>query len=742
MKFDFYKSYRFKIVLSFLCVIFFTIISFLSYNYSNLKSRDLDNITDQIISLESAFSNNTKNFQSFLLYGYKSSDFYATKKELNIDRYIDNLLHQKVDLEKVIKKLTDNDIELEASFIESLAHNFSELITYSKLLKSKRFDLGYRDFGKIGKMRDVAHNIENDNLVARGDILQLRRSEKDFLLRSDSVYINNFNTLISKLALRHREDTVISQSLDNYKMLFNDMALLYFEIGNNNKGLYGKVFQYNEVVNNQINYIENIIKSEISSKNKNIERIVQFSFIFILIFIAGLIFYLSRILTTDLKRLQASIYRFINSDFKDHNTNNSKETSKILEVDFLFKAYTLLKENLLKNIDGLKMTIDELERTTAYKSSFLANMSHEIRTPLNGIISVVNLFNQTKLDEEQIELLEIADYSSSHLLGLINLILDYSKISAGKMGIENRVVNLDRDLNKLIKVFDFQATEKGIDLLYQYDSSEDASELVIGDSIRINQIIINLLNNAIKFTKEGYVSLNVIHKKVDEDSDTILFSVADTGIGIDEAKIDKIFQAFEQVDLSVTREYGGTGLGLTISNNLARLMNSELKYKANLEKGSCFYFTLVLKRASVNELPVDDTTLINKLPKIGASINVLIVDDNLMNQKVLGMMLKKFNINIEYACNGLEAIESFDNGDYHIIFMDIQMPILDGLEAAKKIKASEKFIQDPIPIIAVSASTYSDDISEAKKAGIDDFISKPIEVRKLHNLLIKYSLKQ
>ncbi len=739
VSFKFYKSYRFKIILSFLCIMSATIFLFAGYNYFDSKSKDLQQITNHIIDLKSNFSNNTKNLQSFLIHGYKTSKFYETKSEPNIDLYLKNLDKQEKDIEFTIKKLELNKIRLRPNLTYTLKKRFKALKNLANSLKITSYKLGFRDYGEIGKMRDIAHEIEFLNQIKKEHILQLRRHEKDFLLRLDSVYIDKFNTLNKQLIQQHKTDKKTVTLLNNYKTLFNSVANLNFKIVNSKNGIHPEILNTTKSINTQLSLIQSTTQNEIINKNKDISKFVQISFGLILILFIALIFYLSQLLTRDLKRLQASMHKFIASDFKEYDSNN--ETSKILEVNFLYKAYALLKESLLENIDDLKLTIGELERTTAYKSSFLANMSHEIRTPLNGIIGVINLLNQTNLNKKQIKLLEIADYSSSHLLGLINLILDYSKISAGKMNLETRVINLNEDLNKLTKIFKFQAKEKGLDLFYDYKTTSECSTFLYGDSIRINQIIINLLNNAIKFTQHGWVKIEVTQKQLNKTHDIVSFLVEDTGSGIDKEKSEKIFQAFEQEDLSTTRKFGGTGLGLTISSELATLMGGKLKLKSKKNEGTCFTLSLTLKRAGDDQVASNNNLLINKLPKPNETINVLIVDDNIMNQKVLGLMLKNFNLKIDYADNGLQAIDAYKKKDYSIIFMDIQMPILDGLEATEAIKSLDQYKTNPIPIIAVSASAYTDDRKKATNSGIDDFISKPIELKKLHNLLVKYSLK-
>ncbi len=744
MKFRFHKSYRFKIIVSFLSIIAVTILLFIAHSYFNKKTKDLQTVITNIYNLESNFSNNEKNFQSFLLYGYKSPSFYTTKKEKNIDTFINNISLNKNSLEYILNELKLNDLSLAHQTIEDLKNDFLHLDTLSKRIKTERLKLGYRNHGKIGAMRDVAHNIETLNLLPKRDILQLRRNEKDFLLRSDSIYINKFNNLISQLTLKNSHVEQTQKALNKYQTLFNEIAQIQFKIGNdisiNHSGLHEQILKTNQSILKHINDIETLTKKEIERKNLDTSSFVKISFGGILIFMTFFILYLSQALTRDLKRLQASIYKFIKSDFKEYDAIKNKEASNILEVDFLYKAYDLLKKNLLENIDGLKLTIEELERATAYKSSFLANMSHEIRTPLNGIIGILNLLNQSKLNDEQVELLDIANYSSSHLLGLINLILDYSKISAGKMELEKSSLNLNQDLNQLINIFKYQASEKNIELIYNFERSPEASEFIIGDSIRINQIVINLLNNAIKFTHKGWVKLDITQEKFDDTLDIFHVSVEDTGIGMNEEESKKIFQAFEQVDLSTTRKFGGTGLGLTISNELASLMDSELKFTTSLNTGSRFYFSLKLERESNEVTQLNSNILTNNLPKIRDTTSVLVVDDNAMNQKVMGLMLSKFNLSIDYANNGIEAIEQFNVNRYDMVFMDIQMPIMDGLDATKNIKKTEKFKSNPMPIVAVSASAYTDDRKKATLAGIDDFISKPIVIKKVQDLLIKYDI--
>ena len=737
MKINFFKSYRFKIIASFLTIIGLNFLIFLGYNWFINQNKGLQEITSKVYSLQSNVSNNNKYFQAFLINGYKSTSFHASKHEENIDTYIQNIQYQKQTLNQIFDRFENQNINIDDRFKTGLLRNFDIFSTLVNSYKDQSLKLGHRDFGLIGNMRQVAHQIEDSKSIPEVKILQLRRHEKDFLLRTDSIYIKKFNYLATELISSEKSASVIF-SLNEYKDIFNQVTRIQFALGSQKDGLYGQITAISKAINQKLETLERLALNHIDSRTHSASKFLKISALIILLLVAIIIVYLSGILTRDLKRLQHAMHRFIQSGFKD-NHNDIVEKSNIKEVEFLFKAYDLLKENLLKNIDGLEMTIEELERTTAYKSSFLANMSHEIRTPLNGIIGVINLIKQSNLNKKQLELLDIAEYSSSHLLGLINLILDYSKISAGKMELEETVMDVNSDLGKLVEIFKFQSAEKGIELYYDFQKNSESSN-VVGDPVRLNQIIINLLNNAIKFTKKGWVKLTVRQQEIDKDYDLFYFAVEDTGIGIDKNKSDKIFQAFEQVDLSTTRKYGGTGLGLTISYELASLMGGELQFQSTKTGGTCFFFTVRLKKDTNNLLIGQAHQLMHNLPKMGGPRKVLVVDDNEMNRKVLGLMLKKFNLDIAYANNGLEAVSLADREGYDMIFMDIQMPLMDGLEATQKIKATDKFRKRSYPIIAVSASAYTDDRKKASDCGIDDFISKPIEIKKLQDLLIKYSL--
>ncbi len=521
-------------------------------------------------------------------------------------------------------------------------------------------------------------------------------------------------------------------------------------------------------------------------------------------------------------------------------------------------------EELKKTHEALKKAKEDAEEANETKSRFLANMSHEIRTPLNGIMGMTDLTYMTDLSPQQRTYLEMTRYSSNILLNIINDILDYSKIEAGKLQLENNEFNLKDTIEKLTRLTSTRALQKNIEIILDIDKSTPS--YVIGDSMRLNQIMLNLLNNAIKFTEKGEITISVTQK--DQSSNHIEFCISDTGIGIASDKVDAMFEEFTQADSSITRKYGGTGLGLAISNQLIKAMGGDIKVESKLGCGSTFAFHIPFKHSNTKQIIKNFTSFSNKsvliveqnakirntlericfdiqidhvivssakeaLTAFSNDFNVIVIDlylekidglelskqlssikkehvpiillvspadmigdsllledlnifsqvikpilpsefisaihdalsqlkgkeklkkvvhnfvsfsdktvlvaeDGYINRKIIVELLQKLHVNILTADNGKRALDLFKNHPVDLVIMDIEMPVMDGLEAASRIKEVCIFQKRNVPIIAVTAYVLENEIQKCFVAGMDDYVCKPISLDMLYDKLVKY----
>ncbi len=372
------------------------------------------------------------------------------------------------------------------------------------------------------------------------------------------------------------------------------------------------------------------------------------------------------------------------------------------------------------------------EQSAKVKSEFLATMSHEIRTPMNGIIGLLHVLKETKLDELQKDFTNKILFSANELLRILNDILDFSKIEAGKLQMESTIFTIEQICQEMQVLFSENFKEKNI--IFNMTENDFNKTLIIGDSLRFKQVLLNLIGNAIKFTSDGYINLNINKIKQNNTHITYQFEIKDTGIGISQKHIKELFVPFMQADSSITRKYGGTGLGLPICKSIVNMMGGEIWVKSEPHKGSSFFFTSTFEISNnlceITSIvsPNNDTLEISK-----KSWNILVVEDNNINQLVVKELLKKIGHSIDIAQNGKIAIEMIQKNNYDAIIMDIQMPVMDGLEATKIIRANPKY--KDLPIIGLSAHATNKDREKSMQYGMNEQITKPILPEVLYETL-------
>jgi signal transduction histidine kinase/CheY-like chemotaxis protein len=704
------------------------------YLFIERKVDHLNNFTYKSYQASEKFSSNIRNFQNFLLFGFKDVEFYTNHRQKDLDLYILNLEKQSKEINLILKESKDLNIGTNQS-IGQLSKELQKLYIIINQFKRIALIRGFKDYGVEGKMRAKAHFLEKHSALNKITVLQFRRHEKDYLLRIDDAYIKKFNALYDSIIKDKNIDAATLKVLLEYKNNFEKLAVLSSRLGDSrNKGLYGDI--------NKINHrIENSFVQIIHNNGKRIAELKETLFYFqigqsLLMALITLLLstYISKYFTNDIKLLTIDISNYIKSNFRE-TTSNLNHKSSIKEVDFLLNSYRLLKEKLSVNILNLEKISEQSINVAKFKTQFLSNMSHEIRSPLNGVIGMLNMLKNGELTPVQSEYIGIAAYSADHLMGIVNMILDHSKMEAGKMKMEQYPINLKTELTKLIRLFEYKIKDKNIKLHFIYD--DRIATNVLGDNLRLQQVLINLIDNAIKFTSEGDIKLEVHFINRVDDLQYLHFIIEDSGIGIDASKTEQMLVAFEQADLTTTRKYGGTGLGLTISNQLIQLMGgSKLNIKAAESGGSIFSFEIPLKINSDEILLEKDEILEHNFNDIIIH-KALIVEDNIINQKVLDILLNTLEIPADIANNGIEAVSLYSENDYDIIFMDLQMPEMDGFEATKIIHDSTKYKNNPIPIIAVTASAFEEDRDAILEGGMNDIITKPIVLKNLEEIIAK-----
>ncbi|WP_025743021.1 response regulator [Aquimarina pacifica] len=404
--------------------------------------------------------------------------------------------------------------------------------------------------------------------------------------------------------------------------------------------------------------------------------------------------------------------------------------------DYLFNAFFRDITNRKTRDNEIREAKVIAEKSAKAKSVFLSNMSHEIRTPLNVILGLTGILQKSDFSNPEIDKnnLNGIQFSAENLLILINDILDFSKIEAGKLTIHNTDFNIFRLINNISRGFKIKAEEKGLKFITEIDPV--IPKFIVGDQLRLNQILINLIGNAIKFTQSGKITLQVVAKKIEDTDITINFLVKDTGVGIPDDKLINIFESFYQVHKPGKNKIEGTGLGLSISKQLIEIQGGNLNAQSKLGKGSSFDFSIQYSKSDFKSVDINTDALSIKKTDNLSGVKILVVEDNKMNQFFIQQLLSNWNIEVDTADNGKIALEKLKDHTYNLILMDMHMPVMDGPETALEIRKSSNLSINQIPIIACSADVFPESKKKAIESGMNFYLTKPISEQALEELLL------
>jgi signal transduction histidine kinase/CheY-like chemotaxis protein len=490
----------------------------------------------------------------------------------------------------------------------------------------------------------------------------------------------------------------------------------------------------------------------INSYNQNLRTYIFLYLIFLFILLIGYYYFLKLKMLNPIDVLSNALSKKDGSSLGALKTKKDEFADLAIMIDDSFVKNKQLQQEInlrLKTEEELKKSAFELERATIdkiraeqdkiAKAEFLSTMSHEIRTPINGVIGVANLLKSENLTPSQRELVNTLSFSSNHLLAVLTDILDFSKIESGNISFDTIQFNLQEICKNVIALYSPSALAKNISL--SFNDSNDVAEYLHGDSVRLCQILNNLVGNAIKFTDSGEIILSYKLLRQTGNKQTIEFSIKDTGIGIAADKIHTIFESFSQADKTITTNYGGTGLGLAITKKLIELQGGNIAVDSIVNMGTLFTFQLSYDIVNTTTYQAEKITREQSISNLNG-LKVLVAEDNKINALILNKFLLKWNATMELAINGEEVIEKLQNNSYDLILMDLHMPIMDGREATKNIRENKNTNYSDITIIALTADATSETQKQILALGFNEYVTKPFNPKNLYTVLEKFCVNK